>query len=1001
MSNWLFNKKVFYWLLFMLCFAALPGLLVAFGFVYTGAQNRQNFLQKHREEISRLYQNLQQFSNNESYFCTHLNLLFSDISRNKVDARGTVLEKKNKEEILQDILTKLIEVKERFGFDYVLHEQNKGIATSSFVFDNSRDWELTMNMLSRYYYGVDRRPEEAELLASGRVLGPQLNFQHLDKSRDPEEPHLVYPDSRFDKPMFWLGAERPFQILILIRPESLDSSDGLWSKIEEFSQSSAGLYQFSIAEKNRFRHPASAEVFQQQIEKAYKKHEVEKVSQIETEDLIVFPRFINSKMTLLGYIKKDSFKVGDLVVPGIFAALVFLFFVLAIGRYSFDLLIGERPDDLSLRWKLRFLFFFANGLPLIVLFFIGNDYLDQKRDNLMREMHGKGLQFIQDFDEKIEIEYAKALASKKRAEKELVSNLSTRPMNDEIIKNFASRLSKNAEWKVVLVASRSHVIGTEEGIIDDKRRIYPQGFDKSNDQGRQQREYTSKIGQFFLDKINGTKISDKAATEIEVLLESVTQKSLVTFIFDMLRNRGTFIDWGFGRNIHPSILDTFSLKNSNSADYFFIATIRKVSFQHTFLTNYIPQANRNQLGLKILAIRDNRFSVPIEAYNDQNIQRFASTLTTYPGDEIKILSFEGVQYLAMGYEGKYIKEYKLIGLYPLDNIDKIIDHQKRQLITFAVLSLLMTLFLSQVLSQSFLVPLKLLTAGARAIENKNFKHRLPDLGRDEFGAMGGIFNHVMIDLEELSVAGAIQEQLLPQQPIETGCFSLYGRSIAMAELGGDYFDYIQIDDDKFSVLLGDVAGHGVGAALIMAMAKAGIIQSDELLEQPLALITRLHSLIYASKTKKQKKVMTFQYLCVNSQTGRARYANAGACSPIIIRKNHNIIEELTLAGAALGAFKKTNYSEVEILFEPGDAMVFYTDGIVEARNSSGEEMGYDNLKKLLASSWNEDSETFYNNIYQGYMNHLGDEAAQDDLTMVILVYTGKQQQEPGSENEKV
>lgn len=353
----------------------------------------------------------------------------------------------------------------------------------------------------------------------------------------------------------------------------------------------------------------------------------------------------------------------------------------------------------------------------------------------------------------------------------------------------------------------------------------------------------------------------------------------------------------------------------------------------------------------------------------------------------------------MGFAGRYIKEYKLVGLYPLENIDQIIEHQRQQLIVFAVLSLLMTLALSQVLSQSFLVPLRLLTKGAHAIENKEFKHRLPDLGDDEFGSMGSIFNNVMSDLEELSVAGAIQEQLLPQQQIETGFFSLYGCSIAMGELGGDYYDYIQIADNKFSVLLGDVAGHGVGAALIMAMAKAGIIQSDNLLDQPLALLSRLHGLIYASKTKKQKKIMTFQYLCVDSCSGKAVYSNAGACSPMIIRKNRNLVEELTLTGAALGAFKKANYTEIDIAFEPGDAIVFYTDGIVEARNRAGDEIGYDHLKELFKSCWHENAEIFYNNVYQSYMAHLDGEAAQDDFTMVILVFTGKKLQETDSAND--
>lgn len=972
------SKRYSYWLLFMLCFSILPGLLVAFAFIHTDTRNRENQIRKHVETIGGFYQDLQKFSNSDAFCCNYLNTLFS-------------VEQITAENAREKIETRLAELKSKFGFDYVLSGSNRKIATSSFSLKPRRQWELAMEMLRQLYSGDSDKATEELLTASGKILGPQLNINDLDKSRSLEEPHLVYPDSRYQKPMLWTYPLHNFQILVLISPELMESNEVIWNEIKDFSRQSSGVYQFSIAEKAGFRHASTRKDLQQQIENAYQKHETEKLSLIQTDNFIVFPKFISHKLTLLGYIDKSILKSGQLVVPALLVSILFFAFTLIAGRYSYNLIVKDYPDTLSLRWKLRFLFFFANGLPLLVLFFIGNDFLEQKRDNLLREMHSKGIHFIQDFDEKIELEYSKALISKKRAEKDLIKSLSKEPLNNTILKKFVDSLSKNAEWKVVLTASRSHIIGLENGIVDEKRGIFPPNFDRNDKQTLRQHEYTRKIGQFFLDKINGSKISGKTATEIEMLLESVTQKPMVNFIFDMLRNRGNFLDWGFGRNIHPSILDTFSLAGSKSADYFFVANIRRLDFQQLFLKTYIPQANRNHLGLKILAVHGRRFSVPAEAYKVPAIKEFAETLSTYPGNEIKFVDYKNKRYLAMGFEGKYIKEYKLIGLYPLENIDNLIDTQRQQLIVFAALSLLITLILSQVLSQSFLIPLRLLTTGAQAIENKNFKMRLPDLGRDEFGSMGGIFNDVMIDLEELSVAAAIQEQLLPQQTIETGCFSLFGRSIAMGELGGDYFDYIQVSDNKFSVLLGDVAGHGVGAALIMAMAKAGIIQSDDLLDQPLALVNRLHSLIYASKTKKQRKVMTFQYLCVDAQNGISRYSNAGACSPMIIRKNRDEVEELTLAGAALGAFKKANYSEIEISFEPGDAIVFYTDGIVEARNAQDEEIGYENLKTLLKNCWAEDAEIFYNNIYRAYMQHLGDVGAQDDLTMVILVYTGKPQ----------
>ena len=140
--------------------------------------------------------------------------------------------------------------------------------------------------------------------------------------------------------------------------------------------------------------------------------------------------------------------------------------------------------------------------------------------------------------------------------------------------------------------------------------------------------------------------------------------------------------------------------------------------------------------------------------------------------------------------------------------------------------------------------------------------------------------------------------------------------------------------------------------------------------------------------------MTFQYLYVDGVSGVATYANAGACSPMIIRKKSGVVEELTLAGAALGAFKKANFSQIEIRFEPGDAIVFYTDGIVEARNQQGEEIGYERLRQIFLESWDGDAGKFYDNVYRAYIQHLGAEGAQDDLTMVFLVFNPERNEMP-------
>ena len=392
-----------------------------------------------------------------------------------------------------------------------------------------------------------------------------------------------------------------------------------------------------------------------------------------------------------------------------------------------------------------------------------------------------------------------------------------------------------------------------------------------------------------------------------------------------------------------------------------LATIRTKFFQRSYLRRVIPQANRNEIGLKIICWNNENLFIPENEFS-LSLEDFRKRLSPYPIKEPIILKHRNADYIAMGFDCKHIERSKLIGLYPLDLIEEHVALRRNELILFSLLSLVVTLILSSIIIKSFISPLSAIYDGVKAIEQKDFDYQLPPLGRDEFGAMGKFFNEVIGDLEELSVAGAIQEQLLPNSEIKTGYFSLYGKSVPMGALGGDYFDFIEMEDNKFSVALGDVAGHGVGASLIMAMAKAGLVSLDSLWKTPQKLITKLHDMVYKSKTQNQRKIMTFQYIYLDGESGQGLYSNAGGCSPFIIRKSKGIVEELKLPGAVLGAFKKGKFTEKSVEFDVGDAIVFYTDGVVECKNKSGVVLGYDNLKILLQKCWDKDAKKFYNNV---------------------------------------
>ena len=964
---------------FIFCFILIPGLLLLGGIYYFRQQAGASLLKQHQQELQQFFSSLQSFSDGEAFWCNFF--------KNSINLD---LKAKTVNQTVSNINGKIAQMKSNLHFNHIVFHPSVGIASTSVEAKPRKQWisalKVLQKRLRRRNRSINSFSREEQKVA-GQIFGPQLNFRHLNEGYTGRS-FMSWPDVTHEKPLLWTRCIEDVLVVFMVDYKELDAEKGIKNYLKEFSQSKNKKYRFAI-----LRPDDEIEILQKrqsllpQLKTAVKRYQQEKSFQIETDDLYVFPRFLRPNLTILGFFKKDISRASFAYYHWL---AILIFFVLSyfLIWYAIDIFLYNKPDSLSLRWKLRFLFFFANGLPLLVLFFLGTDYLDQKKNTLLQEALAEGTTFLQSFDESFESEFARVLIQKKIAEDQLMSRLRRQPINEEILGEFIDHF-KEYKNKIFLVASRSKIIGTKYGLFDPDNDVVPKEFRRKIDKHKSEIGFTRKLGQFFVDFINGAKISSKIATEIEILVESVTQKPVVNFVFGLMQNRDSFTDWGFGKNVHPAIIDTFTLGTTNNEDFFFISLFDNEYFQHRFLKKMIPRINRNKLGLKVIALVDKYFSVPVKAYSSETIRNFASTLTNFPSDEIKVVKYKKKQFLAMGFSGNSIDKYDLIGLYPIHLIDKVIVRQKRQLLIFAILSILLALTLSQILAQSFLVPLNQLSVGAKAIENKNFSHRLPDMSHDEFGKMGEIFNDVMVDLDELSVASAIQEQLLPQKDIDPGRFSLFGRSVSMGELGGDYYDFIELEDGHFSVLLGDVAGHGVGAALIMAMAKAGIIQSEDLLDQPLNLITRLHNLIYSSKTRKQKKIMTFQYLYVNGQTGEGIYTNAGACSPMIIRKNENKVEELKLAGAALGAFKRARFSEIELCFKPGDAIVFYTDGIVEARSEDDEEIGYDGLKELLLKNWDSDAEKFYKNVYADYEKHVGSLGAQDDLTMVFMVFHEK------------
>jgi sigma-B regulation protein RsbU (phosphoserine phosphatase) len=374
---------------------------------------------------------------------------------------------------------------------------------------------------------------------------------------------------------------------------------------------------------------------------------------------------------------------------------------------------------------------------------------------------------------------------------------------------------------------------------------------------------------------------------------------------------------------------------------------------------------------------------PLEQFPEIN-RLFAKT-ADFPLPEAEVVEFASSSHLFVGLKGSTTNSIRFCVLYPVERIDAKIRAEAKELIYPTVLGISLVFFMIVILHLNLLMPVKRLHQAALALENRDSTFRLPESDGDEFAEMAKIFNNSISEFDELKIASIVQARLLPNRPFNVEGFSIFGKSLPMIELGGDYFDYFPVDDTSFALLLGDVAGHGVGASLIMAMAKAGVICSSEIARDPASALGRLHQIVFSIKNRVQRKVMTFQYLLVNRLDRSLVYSNAGGCSPALIDPATKTVSEIKHAGAVLGGFKKSVYSNLKLAINPGQAIILYTDGMVESRNERDIELGYQGLFDLFLACYDQNATTYYNSIMTSYQNWLGQATAGDDITLIVMV----------------
>ena len=241
-------------------------------------------------------------------------------------------------------------------------------------------------------------------------------------------------------------------------------------------------------------------------------------------------------------------------------------------------------------------------------------------------------------------------------------------------------------------------------------------------------------------------------------------------------------------------------------------------------------------------------------------------------------------------------------------------------------------------------------------------------------------------LEELSLARKIQLSLFPAPTLKRGDLEIESFAMTAQEVGGDYLDVIDSPDGTY-VVIADVAGKGLGAALYMVRLQALVrLLTSKACPSPKTLLTELNDFIKSDR--QDRTFVTALVAFFPNGQNTVQMARAGHHPALIYRRESDAVEEAKMPGIALGMSStrilSSSLQETELAFEPGDSLLLFTDGLVESRNPLGEEFGNERIEAILSVYGSLRASSIMHQITSSLDRHLQDEIPIDDVTVTCV-----------------
>ena len=331
--------------------------------------------------------------------------------------------------------------------------------------------------------------------------------------------------------------------------------------------------------------------------------------------------------------------------------------------------------------------------------------------------------------------------------------------------------------------------------------------------------------------------------------------------------------------------------------------------------------------------------------------------------------------------------------YTLEPLDRALGQMLLYYTLIGIIAVVMGIALAYFIARFLSTPIAEILEDVEQIARGDLVHTIRSMPNPEFQKLEESINLMIGKIQtfsreleheraEISIAAEIQRTFLPQKEPVSERFEIAARNIPAQAVGGDFYDFIPLGNSTLGLVIADVAGKGIPAAIFMALSLSilrAVATRNKGIEE---MAVESNDLITADASAGM--FVTLFYCTLDQATGDMAYVNAGHNPPLHYSGRAAALHTLLPTGMAMGVIPKNTYAAGHLTLSPGDVLVLYTDGVTEAFNMYGEEFGEERLMDLVIASHNRGAREILDAILSQVSLFIGEAIQSDDITLVIV-----------------